>query len=404
MKIKHLIILILTFQLLIGCNEASENMPEEIVLTRSEQCILEVNNEMTFKILKELNNATKSEPSIKSNFIFSPQSLIWNLSMLANAADGETKDEIISVLGLDSDATISDLNEYCKKMKLAITSRSIAGKSYVSNLVAYNNINILREFKNTLNKYYNSEFMQGFTAEKINSWVLNNTDGMIKDFASYLDMTSKAILINSFIFQGYWSQPYEQSQIITDNFYNQDGSVSAIDFLKDDIGYINSSEKCHLLDKYFKNMLYKISFIIPSQGYNIDDIIEYLNADTWNSLCDRTNNMGLPLQYQTRIPKFDVENTLELAGILKNLGIRKALNNEGSFKNMTNDKVNFNSVIQSTKFKLDEKGGVAATTTAIGAMGSFASGSLFYVDEPFLFLITECSTNAILFAGCIKNL
>lgn len=69
----------------------------------------------------------------------------------------------------------------------------------------------------------------------------------------------------------------------------------------------------------------------------------------------------------------------------------------------------FNTIIHETKVSSEETGVEAASATVVGTytaapIPSKPEYELVTVDRPFIFLISEASTNAIIFAGYVRNL
>ena len=72
---------------------------------------------------------------------------------------------------------------------------------------------------------------------------------------------------------------------------------------------------------------------------------------------------------------------------------------KADFRAMSAQALFLSQVMQDAVIRVDEEGTEAAAVST-GIMGtSIPQYSMFHADHPFLYLITESSTNAILFAG-----
>ena len=74
-------------------------------------------------------------------------------------------------------------------------------------------------------------------------------------------------------------------------------------------------------------------------------------------------------------------------------------------KGMCESASNVSNVFQKAKIKLDEEGTEAAAVTVVQVDGCTAipnppEPKRFIADHPFLYVITEVSTGAVIFAGC----
>ena len=99
--------------------------------------------------------------------------------------------------------------------------------------------------------------------------------------------------------------------------------------------------------------------------------------------------------------EFDTDENL--VPVLKRMGMQKAFSPvEADFSNMSNDGLYVSNFRQKTFVKLDEKGTEAAAVTVADMRKNSAGGdgSMFLLfDRPFVYLIREVSTGAILFIG-----
>ena len=106
-----------------------------------------------------------------------------------------------------------------------------------------------------------------------------------------------------------------------------------------------------------------------------------------------------------KLPKFTFEYETELNDVLKSLGMEQAFSNMADFSSMAEKAVKISMVKQKTFIDVNEKGTEAAAVTivAVELTSAMPSPTLkkvdFFADRPFLFLIREQSTGAILFMG-----
>ena len=106
-----------------------------------------------------------------------------------------------------------------------------------------------------------------------------------------------------------------------------------------------------------------------------------------------------------RFPKFTAEFDTEeqLVPVLMRLGMKRAFSpGDANFSNMSNESLYVSNFRQKTFVKLDEKGTEAAAVTIADLRKNSAGGSdglYLNFDRPFVYLIRESSTGAILFIG-----
>ena len=135
------------------------------------------------------------------NMMISPESIQLALSMTANGAKGDTLTQMEDVLcrGL----TIDEQNEYNysvmnKQMNDEGVELSIANSLWIKD---DHNVKVRDLFLETVKTYYNADaFLKPFdtyTTDEINTWVSDNTNGMVKDILDRIDEAAILYLINA---------------------------------------------------------------------------------------------------------------------------------------------------------------------------------------------------------------
>jgi serpin B len=113
-----------------------------------------------------------------------------------------------------------------------------------------------------------------------------------------------------------------------------------------------------------------------------------------------------PQAISLSLPKFTTRSTLGLDETLAALGMPSAFNpSAANFAEMTSQHVFVGQVLQRVYLAVAEKGTEAAAATGIGITASAAPapGTPVVFDHPFLFLIRDTQTGAILFAAEVND-
>jgi serpin B len=106
-----------------------------------------------------------------------------------------------------------------------------------------------------------------------------------------------------------------------------------------------------------------------------------------------------------KLPRFSTTTTTDLVPVLKSLGVRTALSDSADFSGLSPTPLALGDAIQRVYLKVGEKGTEAAAVTGLGMIatsGRIASGDIRF-DNPFLFLIRDTTTGAILFASKVVD-
>jgi serpin B len=111
-------------------------------------------------------------------------------------------------------------------------------------------------------------------------------------------------------------------------------------------------------------------------------------------------------QVALTMPKFEFESDFSLKGTLAAMGMPTAFSATADFSVMTGNRDLFIAdVIHKAFVSVDEAGTEAAAATAVAMAGSAmpAKPVEVTVDHPFVFLIRDMETSAILFVGRVVN-
>ena len=142
--------------------------------------------------------------------------------------------------------------------------------------------------------------------------------------------------------------------------------------------------------------------LVPDEG-SFGTVDESLDADTVQETLDSLERRQVALT----MPRFEFESELRLNDALAALGMGQALTGEADFSGMTGGRDLFISdVIHKAFVAVDEAGTEAAAATAV-VMREMAAAPEepieLVIDRPFVFLIRDIQTGAILFIGRVVD-
>ena len=168
----------------------------------------------------------------------------------------------------------------------------------------------------------------------------------------------------------------------------------------------DSFEYASFIDYYVLRMPYGngqfvATLILPKVSKTISGVFNEFDATKWN---DVQNN----LQKQTVIvgvPKFKLTQEFSLNNTLKKMGMQKAFSDGAEFGGiLKNEPIKVSFIKQNTFVAVDEVGTEAAAVTTIGMVTtSLPSYPSFICNRPFGFIISEKTSNTILFMGRVMN-
>ncbi len=397
-----------------GCNKANTNNDnttpierKDIALTKAQQGYVQAGNTFAFNLFRQV---LKQE---ESSFMVSPLSIEYALSMLCNGAEGNTQTEILNLLGYSA-GQMADVNEFCKYLTKSLYEVDNTVKLNIANALIANTARarLKKDYVSTLTNYYDA-LAKGynFGSENadalayINNWAKEQTNGMIKNLLDDLDPTTYALLMNAIYFKGIWCEEikFDERDTSADKFTREDGSEAKVDYMNKQSEMLYRAEAgFQMVGLSYGNSAYQMVVMLPDKGKKLSDMAAALTGETFPSM--RMSKTTVKL----KLPKFETENKIELNEILQALGMKLSFTGGADFSAMAEDPLFVSRVFQKSKIKVDEKGSEAAAVTVIDMKESayFPGSSVipeFYATRPFMYLIRETSTGAILFMGTYKG-
>ena len=140
--------------------------------------------------------------------------------------------------------------------------------------------------------------------------------------------------------------------------------------------------------------------IVPDSGM-FETIEQNLNSTFLNEMINNLETRDVIL----RMPKFEYESRFDLTQTLYNMGMQDAFTGLADFSGITGTlDLSIAKVIHQASITLDESGTEAAAATAVIFWENAASNLLeITIDRPFIYMIRDNQTGAILFLGRVKN-
>ncbi|MCE2616213.1 MAG: serpin family protein [Phocaeicola sp.] len=393
--------------ILTGCsNDDSPVIPGErkdISLTTRSKELNEVVSGFTFDFFKQHNIKETQKP----NFMVSPFSLSTVMAMVANGAEENTLDEIMKVLGFGG-SSVNELNEYYQTfMKSLPQLDNTVDLSIANSIWTANTLNVKKNFVEVNKAKYDSEVSPvDFTAEStkkiINDWISKKTNGCISDFIKDIDRRTRMMLVNALYFKGSWASKFKKSETEKKEFTNQDGSKNKVDMMhqKGTFAYADNGT-FEMLKLPYGNGAFYMKVLLPKKDLSVNDAISDLNKDMLVELDSRSHLTETDVE----LPKFKMEYESDLRADMEAMGMKQVFSSDANFSGMAEESIFINQIKQGIYLNVDEDGTEAATVTQTGMLGAMiGENGVFHVNRPFVFLIQEQSTGAILFIGKVASL
>lgn len=398
----------LTFCLLttFSCQKSDVVKSEEealpIQLTKSESVFLDAGNDLAFRFFHSINSG--------KSFIVSPLSLQRTLGMLQNGAVGQTKDEIINVLGY-SDNNMAQVNTYLKSLEDQLLQLDKSATLYLADaMFITRKLSLEPAFIEQVTNNYKArvsslDFMQERESlEAVNNWISSETDGMIPSVMSRVDPLTVCILLNAMTFKNAWSMAFDSKQTASASFRDLEGKTLAVPLMyKNDVVKYASDSDFEFIRLPYGNGGFEMAILLPKRAESLSTI----SYRKWQSLFTSSRER----QMDIFLPKFKLEYSQVLDDVLSHMGMPLSFEpNKADFSKISETGgLHLEDVRQCCYLEVDEQGSKAAAATVAPVVGYVSSGRvtdsvpMFRADHTFAFAIVEKSTGSILLMGCFDG-
>ena len=264
---------------------------------------------------------------------------------------------------------------------------------------------LLDSYKSTVGKSYKAEvanldFSKNAASLKtINGWCDKQTNGMIPQVLDEVNPNMLAYLLNALYFKSEWKEKFSKSNTGSEPFAAGDGTKKKVPMMKKEGSFLyQDNDVFRVVSLPYGNGAFRMLVVLPQSGKNLADVSAALKAADWDQFLHSMVSCDVDLW----LPKFETKYSKRLNEILSAMGMPSSFSPLADFKAMSPAALCLSFVKQDTAIKVDEEGTEAAAISTAGMMATAAAPGqhvVFHADQPFLYLITENSTGAILFAG-----
>src|SRR3984957_2046376 len=341
------------------------------------------------------------------NVFISPLSVFLALQMTEHGAAGATRTAMRKGLTLpDLDAVkLNASSAALQSMLKAKASLTIANA-----LWADQHFTLAPDFVKLCESSFGARaaslnFADPKAADQINDWVKTNTNGKIGSIVTP-DIVKKAavILTNAVYFAAQWRSEFAVSATADEPFHKTGGAAKTVKMMHQSrlTGAYRSSANFEGAMLYYKESSAFFYALLPQSGHTPTDVLASLDLAR---LATAPTDFDLDL----KLPRFTLDFSASLVEYLKKMGMDVAFHYPGAdFSPMGSRDFFISDVLHKTRLEIDENGTVAAAATAVimragAAMRQQRPTKTLVFDRPFVALIADSQTGALLFAGVIED-
>ncbi|KAM9500277.1 plasminogen activator inhibitor 1 [Clarias gariepinus] len=403
------------------CKISSLKTPTRLTLRMQSLCVLlivafcgpalgnRLQEQQTDFGLRVFSKAAQAHPH--QNLLLSPYGLSSMLGMAQLGANGITLKTLKRRMGYS-------LKDHGMSHQQRLLQRDLAseeGVEVASGIMVGRKVILEKDFRRSLLKAFQSvphqvDFSNPETAvDVINSWMSDNTGGMIPNFlqSGALSDQTRLVLLNGLHFHGLWKNPFDPKLTAEATFHVANGSTVSVPMMR-------STQKFNYGDFITKEGIEYDVIEVPYDGDSMSMLIISsfekdvpLSALTNELSSNKIQEWRKQLRKVSRelmIPRFSLDVEVDLKSALRKLGLGNIFSqSKADFSHMTSEEPLYVSkVLQRVKIEVNEE----------GTKGSSAGGIIIYsrmaipehiLNRPFLFLIQHKPTDAVLFIGQVNQ-
>ncbi len=369
------------------------------------------NSQVFLSALSQFSNRSASLilSSSEENIAYSPMSLYFALSVLAQGANQNTKLELFDALGISELGAEQLQEEIGKLYRRNYVLNEAATVTIANSLWMQEGFPFKEEFIEEIAKDYYTELFEiqlSDAGDDISTWVEDKTNGLIKPDIQ-LSADDVLAIMNTIYFKGAFSREFNKGLTKVEEFTTSDGEKQMVDFMHQTLkesAYLDGRN--FLAFRMYFEDIGSIVFAIPKEGVAVHDLVKddftYANLITYDGYT--------AAEVKFSVPKFDYTSNLDLLDMLQGMGIKSAFESEtADFSRMTKEKIILSSAIQDVHIILDEMGVEAAAFTMLemkttsALMPEKLPSIEINLNRPFIYAVQNQQGN-VLFTGIVHDI
>jgi len=375
--------------------------------------LVEGNSAFAFELYQALRGQ-------EGNLFYSPHSISLALAMTYAGARNQTEEQMAATLHflLEQEGLHPAFNRLTAE--LASRGEGAEGKdgegfrlNTVNAIWGQEDYEFLNEFLDVLAQNYGAGLrVLDFITEPeqsrltINDWVSDQTEGRIQDLIpqGLIHELTRLVLTNAVYFNAAWEYPFDEDRTADGPFYLLDGGQVTVPMMSQtqSFGYAGGKEY-QAVELPYDGAELSMVILLPRAG-QFPAFEAGLDGQKVSSIISSLR----PIKVTLTMPRFEFESEFSLEDTLAEMGMPVAFSADADFSGMTGaPDLCISDVIHKAFVSVDEAGTEAAAATAV-LMPPTSSGIpsvpvKVTLDRPFIFLIRDIRTGAVIFVGRVLN-
>lgn len=348
------------------------------------------------------------------NTCISPYSIELALSMAANGASGNTRDEMLKVMHIkDLGAFNQAVSASKEKLESDAMDIRIANSVWFDKNITFSDSFEASYLPLLSDSYaaetFESDFADAATLSDMNGWIARATNDKITNIISEIPKDTILILLNAVYFDAQWEVPFPKEGTFDEVFHSPSGDQT-VPFMHLSDGYFQYVEYKGIkaLRMNYKDSDMAMDILIPAdKEQSITELFNGLTFEEKQELYQSLSDSEEVSISSLKLPRFEFSSeSVSLNDYLKELGMTEAFSSNADLSLISKGAF-ISQVYHKTFIRVDENGTEAAAVTSvmIDRMALIEEDLiLFEADVPFMYLISDTSDGTTLFMGNMNSI
>jgi serpin B len=242
-------------------------------------------------------------------------------------------------------------------------------------------------------------------ARDINSWVAGHTGGHITKLLSpALLQGCVAVLVDAVYFKAEWQTPFDPALTAPAPFHTAANQSVKVPFMSTSQPLsvpVSVSPALDALELPYKNGKFTAEILMPRSG-DLEQFVQNLAPARLAQVTEQLRQQRVALE----LPRVSLADDMRLDKPLSAMGMGLAFSDNADFSGLSPRPLKVSFVVQDAQLKVTEKGTEASAASGAGLQPTAVQAPpplSVVVDRPFLFLVRDVSTGAVLFEAAVAD-
>ena len=252
--------------------------------------------------------------------------------------------------------------------------------------------------------------------EQVNAWVSARTEGKIPTILDRLDPDAVAVLLDAIYFKAHWAQRFNKAATRDDAFHLSATQQANVPIMRETGRFALVARPDYRAVRLpYDVPSLSMVVVLPERTDGLAEVLAQFDAQELTALGAELN-LARPRLVALALPRFKASSRADLKETLSQLGMHLAFDRGAadfsgiSGQPLSQRRLAIGQIVHRAVVDVMDEGTEAAAATAVIQQVMAAARppqpeqpEAFVVDHPFLFLIVDRTSGAVLFAGRIAD-